>query len=353
MHRIAGSIAGAGWKVTLVGRKKKKSGTVLLSNIKVIRVNTWFERGVGFYFVLNVRFFFRALLARTACLMSVDLDTLPAIRLASFLRNKTMIWDCHEIFSQMPELYKNPLKQKTWKLIERLTVPWLGKVIAVNEGVARYLEENYSIHAAVVHNYPVSYPEAIPPEVKLASGLVLFQGAINEGRCLDVLIRAVHRLDPALKLVIIGDGPLKSTMQSLSRSLGLEHRIEFSGELPPEELRKRTPNAFLGISLLEANHGNSLISLANKNLDYIMAGLPALTMSFPEYLKINAQWPVASLLQSVTEETVSKTINRLYHDFAVYKNMHTACLEARQVLCWERESGKLISFLNGMEVNQD
>ena len=353
MHRIAGSLAGAGWKVTLIGRKKKKSGTVLLSNIKVIRVNTWFERGIGFYFVLNVQFFFRALLARTACLMSVDLDTLPGIRLASVLRNKTMIWDCHEIFSQMPELYKNPLKQKTWKLLERLTVPSLGKVIAVNEGVARYLENNYSIKAAIVHNYPVSYPEEIPPEVKLASGLVLFQGAINEGRCLDILIRSVHRLDPALKLVIIGDGPLKSYIQSLSRSLGLEHSIEFSGELPPEELRKRTPGVFLGISLLDANHGNSLISLANKNLDYIMAGVPALTMNFPEYYKINVQWPVAILLQTVTEETVSKKINSLFHDLTAYRSMHSACLEARQVLCWERESGKLISFLNNMEVNQD
>ena len=353
MHRMAGSLAAAGWKVSLVGRKKKKSGTVLLDNIKVTRINTWFERGPAFYFVLNVQFFFRAMMARAACLMSVDLDTLPALRLASFLRNKTMIWDCHEIFPQMPDLYKNPLKQKIWKLIERLTVPSLRKVIAVNEGVARYLEYNYSIQAVVVHNYPVSFPEAIPPEDKLASNQVLFQGAINEGRCLEVLIRAVQSLAPALKLVIIGDGPLRSYMESLSRSLKLEHRIEFLGELLPEELKKRTPGVFLGISLLEAKHGNSLISLANKNLDYIMAGVPALTMDFPEYRKINAQWPVAILLQSVTEETVSNSINRLYRDFTAYKIMHTACLEARQVLCWEKESGKLISFLKGMGVNQD
>lgn len=353
MHRIAGTLAGAGWKVCLVGRKKKKSGAVLLNNINVTRVNTWFERGIGFYLMLNVHFFFRALLARTSCLMSVDLDTLPAVRLASFILNKPMVWDCHEIFPQMPELYKSPFKQKTWKFIEWLAVPSLEKVIAVNEGVARYLENHYSIKATVVHNYPISFPESVPPEVKWASGIVLFQGAINEGRCLDVLIRSVNELDPALRLVIVGDGPLKSNMQLLSRSLGLEPRIEFSGELPPQELRKRTPGAFLGISLLDKNHGNSLISLANKNLDYIMAGLPALTMAFPEYLEINAQWPVAILLPSATEPSISNRINQLYRDFATYKNMHAACLEARQVLCWERESEKLISFLNVLKVNQD
>lgn len=353
MQRIAGTLAGAGWKVSLVGRRKKKSVPLILNEVDVKRVNTWFQQGIGYYFMLNVLFFFEALRARTACLMAVDLDTLPAVRLAAFLRNKTMIWDCHEIFSEMPELYKNPLRQKTWKFIESLTVPSLKNVIAVNEGVAAYLEKNYSVKAEVVHNYPLSYPESILPEAKQASGLVLFQGALNEGRCLEVLIRAVQNLDPALRLMIIGEGPLSSHLQSLSRSLELGHRIEFTGELKPEDLRKRTPGAFLGISLLEADHGNSWISLANKNLDYIMAGLPALTVNFPEYRKINEHWPVAILLDSVTEQTVSNAINRIHHDFTAYKGMHAACLEARKVLCWEKESGKLISFLNGLRVDQD
>lgn len=85
------------------------------------------------------------------------------------------------------------------------------------------------------------------------------------------VIRAFARLAqqiPGVKLVIIGDGPLRKRMQSLAQSLGLAERIRFLGALPHQQVmtwmrkaamlvlpsvRTRTGrNEGLGMVLLEA-----------------------------------------------------------------------------------------------------
>jgi len=353
MQRFAGALHHMGWKVTLIGRLKKKSKPLARSDYKVLRVNTIFEQGLLFYGVINLVFFVRALFSGSSVLYSVDLDTLPAVRLAAYLRNKTLVWDCHEIFPYMPELYARPFKQHIWKTIEKIAVPGLKHVLTVTTGVARYLNESYGIVPSIVHNYPYTIKAYSTLDDKIKSEMVLFQGAINEGRCLDVLIRSIQYVNPPMKLIIAGDGPLKNELEFLSVSMGLSHRIKFTGELHPDELKKLTDQARIGISLLNAEHRNSWISLANKNLDYIMAVLPAITVDFPEYRAINRRWQVATLLTDTHEQTISAAINQLYADQELYSKRMQNCLEARKELCWEKEVGVFQKFMEQLPVQMD
>jgi len=353
MQRIAGALLGMGWSVTLFGRLKKKSKPLAWTGYKVVRVNTIIEQGVLFYGVINLIFFIKALFSRSSVLYSVDLDTLPAVRLAAYLRNKILVWDCHEIFPYMPELYARPFKQRVWKTIEHLVVPGLKHVLTVTTGVASYLNEHYGIVSTIVHNYPYTIKDSGAPDDKLKSNLVLFQGAINEGRCLEVLIRSFQYVYPPLQLIIAGDGPLKKELEFLSESMGLSHRIKFTGELNPDELKKLTDQARIGISLLNKEHQNSWISLANKNLDYIMAGLPSITVDFPEYKAINRRWQVATLLSDTREHTISVAVNQLYADHEYYSKLRQNCLKARQELCWEKEVGVFRAFIEKLPVQVD
>jgi glycosyltransferase involved in cell wall biosynthesis len=61
---------------------------------------------------------------------------------------------------------------------------------------------------------------------------VLCVAAHNEKKAIDVLIQAVARLapeDPSLKLVLVGDGPLRKSLEELAGALGVRERIEFLG----------------------------------------------------------------------------------------------------------------------------
>lgn len=68
---------------------------------------------------------------------------------------------------------------------------------------------------------------------------VLFVGRFVPAKDLPELLRgfkSVHEGLPESQLVLVGDGPLKSRLEKLSDSLGLNNAISFPGYIQPEEL---------------------------------------------------------------------------------------------------------------------
>jgi rhamnosyl/mannosyltransferase len=64
--------------------------------------------------------------------------------------------------------------------------------------------------------------------------LVLFAGRLVRYKGCDVLLRALQ--DVNAFAVIVGDGPLKPALMQLTNDLGIADRVQFAGEVPPEEL---------------------------------------------------------------------------------------------------------------------
>jgi glycosyltransferase involved in cell wall biosynthesis len=94
---------------------------------------------------------------------------------------------------------------------------------------------------------------------------ILCVSAYKEQKAIDVLIRAfkmVHSADPSLKLVLVGDGPLRGQLEDLAMSLGIQDQIEFHGPKERAEVAKllrgckvfALPSRFetFGIVILEA-----------------------------------------------------------------------------------------------------
>ncbi len=347
MHRMSHAFCDKKWDVKLIGILKKSSLECKDDRIIIERLRVYPESGWLFYTLMNWRFFWKAISSKSNYYLSVDLDTLPALRLASLIKGKPLIWDCHEIYTQIPELYSRPLVKQIWVNLERFFTPNLKRVIAVTGGVALYLKR-FNVDPMVIHNYPRYRELVVFFTQKIQSKTILFQGFLNEGRCLDILVKSISFIPEPYCLEIIGDGVLKEELENLVKSEKLGARIRFTGLVTPEELVKKTESAFIGISLLDREHGNSMVSLANKNLDYIMARLPGVTMDFHEYRSINEKWPVAILLEMASPETVSKAINRLIADPELYKNMVIACEAASQVLNWENESQKLYEIIDSL-----
>jgi L-malate glycosyltransferase len=87
----------------------------------------------------------------------------------------------------------------------------------------------------VIHN-SVNMLEINRLEQSRANGTygryILCVAAHNEKKAIDVLIQAVVPLaseDPSLKLVLVGDGPLRQALEELATVLGVRERIEFLG----------------------------------------------------------------------------------------------------------------------------
>ena len=84
------------------------------------------------------------------------------------------------------------------------------------------------------------------------------------------------------KLKIIGDGNELKSLKTLALQKGVEHKVEFLGRLPFNDLKAHTEQASIGI-LFEEPRGLSFeYSLPNKLFDYVHADTPVLASSLVE-----------------------------------------------------------------------
>jgi colanic acid/amylovoran biosynthesis glycosyltransferase len=81
--------------------------------------------------------------------------------------------------------------------------------------------------------------EALPREV-VCTGPLLCVSRLEPDKGVDMLLTAFGLLSedrPALRLEILGDGPLAPALRSQARDLGLDDRVRFLGALPISEVR--------------------------------------------------------------------------------------------------------------------
>jgi glycosyltransferase involved in cell wall biosynthesis len=265
---------------------------------------------------------------------SVDLDTLPAMRLAAWLRGKSLVYDAHEIFTEVPELLDRPFKQWVWRQLERFLIPGIRHAYTVNQSLAQWYAARYAIQMQVVRNMPFAkakvQPQAATPH------FILYQGALNHGRGIEALLESLALL-PELQLVIAGRGDLDVALRQKCSELGLNDRVRFTGQLDPESLQQLTEQAWLGVNLLESHALNYYYSLANKFFDYVQAGIPQLCMNFPEYALLNGRYQVALLCDDLQPEKMAEQIKELLQSPEIYRQLAKNCQQAAVEWIWENE----------------
>jgi glycosyltransferase involved in cell wall biosynthesis len=339
MHRICNSLAGAGYDVMLVGRKLGSSLPLQPKTFRQKRLKCFFNKGSLFYAEYNARLFFFLLLQKMDCICAIDLDTILPGYFISRLKKTKRIYDAHEYFTEMKELITRPKVQRTWKRIEKFCVPKFKYGYTVSEGLAGLYEKQYGRNYVAIRNLPLLRP--LNPGIKREKFLV-FQGAVNEARGFEYLIPAMKNIP--YKLVICGDGNFMQQLKTLIRENEVEDKIELRGMMLPEDMWPIAQQAALGLGLAEREGLNQLHALPNKFTDYMHAGLPQLTMNYPEYQKINSQFKVSVLLDSLSVELVTDTINKIMQDEELLDELHRNALKAREIYCWQNEEKKLLSF---------
>ncbi|HMC99365.1 MAG TPA: hypothetical protein VKH37_04400, partial [Ferruginibacter sp.] len=124
----------------------------------------------------------------------------------------------------------------------------------------------------------------------------------------------------------------------------LAEKVLLKGKLLPEELEAVTTRCYIGVNLVEDLGLNQYYSLANKFFDYMHAGIPQVTMNFPEYKAINDEFEIAVLVDELTAGKISDALNALLNDEVLYKKLQSNCIRARLKYNWQLEEKKLIEF---------
>jgi glycosyltransferase involved in cell wall biosynthesis len=342
MIRICSSLARHGHQVCLVGRRLPESTPLADRAFRQKRLRCFFRKGKLFYLEYNLRLLLYLLSQKTDIIHAVDLDTiLPAV-VCKWWKRVRVIYDAHEYFTETPEVVRRPTVQRIWARLADRTIHRVDAAITVGPALAGIMSERYGRTFGCVRNVPQTKPFPAIAE-REEPPVILYQGALNEGRGLETIITAMRSI-PNAQLWLAGEGDLSESLREQANDQAFRDRIHFLGFVNPEELTKLTPKATLGLNLLENKGLSYYYSLANKAFDYIHAGVPAIHMDFPEYRSLADRYGAVVLLDELSPTPLARLINDLLANPDRLKQLRTACKLAAPQLTWEQEEKTLLEY---------
>ena len=346
MIRICTTLSENGYNVLLVGRKMKSSQDLKIKPFKQHRIPCIFKSGKLFYIEYNLKLLFYLLFKTADIYCGIDLDTCIPTLLAARIKGKQHYYDAHELFPYVPEVINRKLVQKFWLRVEKIVFQYSNKVYTVSSAIANWFEEKYQKPVFLVRNMPNLFADVIeinsPKLDQLPEGkFILYQGALNECRGIELLLDAL--VNTNYQLVLVGEGDLSSLLREKACSLGLNNQVHFLGFVIPAELPSITKRAFIGYNVSQNMGLSYYYSLNNKFFDYVGCELPSVINDFPEYSKLLSEYQVG-LLSDYTIESVRAQLDTLYQDENIYLKIKTQCKLAKIKWNWQEESKQLLKL---------
>ncbi|MEX2379429.1 MAG: glycosyltransferase [Vicingaceae bacterium] len=340
LHKVCSSLQKHGFEVLLVGRRLADSPKVQRT-YSTKRFRLWFKKGPLFYANYNLRLFFFLLFSKADILVANDLDTLLANYLVAKLKGKKLVYDSHELFTEVPELIHRPKVQAVWEKLEAWMLPNIKHAYTVSEGLAEYYFKNYGLKLKLIRNFPLRQ-HARELQFVQKENVLIYQGALNVGRGLEELIAAMQFVK-GHQLWLAGGGDIEHQLKQKVDKLQLNAKVKFLGRLPLEELQQHTAKAKLGFSIEKKQGLNYELALPNKVFDYVQANVPLLYSNLQEVKKTLEGFEVGEELRSYEAKALAEQIQQMLAS-PNYSNWVANCQKAAAVFCWENEESKLIDL---------
>ena len=345
VQKVSETLSENGFEILLIGRKLPNSLKVDLP-FKTYRFKLLFHTGFLFYAEFNIRLFFKLLFKKKHILYSNDLDTLLPNYLIHKIFKTKLIYDSHELFTEVPELIDRAFTRNFWLKIERFMLPKIKNCITVCHSIANYYNSKHNTNFSVIRNVPLlnnlnekgKFDFSTPTKK-----IILYQGALNKGRGLELMIDAMPYLGNYV-LVLVGDGDIISDLKAKVTQLRLERTVKFISKKTPFELKKITSLAHLGISLEEDLGLNYKYALPNKLFDYIHAKIPVLVSDLVEMNQIVHKYKIGFILKNRNPINLAEKIKSILEseNSIPISNFDLAIEE----LNWEKESKILMDLIN-------
>lgn len=353
VRKVCQTLYDNGYDILLIGRKLPES-LPLDRPYKTHRMKLFFRKKVWFYAELNLRLFFKLLFTKKDILLANDLDTLLPNYIISKLFNKKLVYDSHELFTEVPELIHRPKIQKVWLTIEEFIFPKLKNVITVNHVIAAIFEKKYAVPVYVIRNISPKIENQKIDLVKkneLTNGrkMLILQGSgINKDRGAEEAVLMMQYVENAI-LVIVGSGDVIPFLKEICQDKNLSEKVKFINKLPYSELIEYTQMADLGLSLDKGTNLNYEYSLPNKIFDYIQCHVPLMVSNRQVVAEIVNQHQIGFVFYEHNPIEMANLVNKSLSNSEQYGIWKKNLIKIAQNYTWENESKKLMEIYNNLK----
>ncbi|MFD7453607.1 glycosyltransferase family 4 protein [Kitasatospora sp. NPDC059827] len=296
----------AGWRVDVIcpqGSKRDTEPEAVIDGVRIHRYPLRAATGgpAGYLREYGSALWHTARLARKVGPVDVvhacnppDLLFLPALWLKR--RGARFVFDQHDL---VPELYLSRFDRGEDLLyrgvcaLERMTYRAADVVLATNESyrdVALRRGGKRPESVFVVRSAPdTARHRPLPPEPELKRGqphLLCYLGVMGPQDGVDYALRALAKLRDEQgrtdwHAVFVGGGDTFDAMVELSRRLGLDDRVQFTGRVSDADLARYLSTADVCLSPDPRNPLND-VSTMNKVLEYMVMGRPMVSFDLRE-----------------------------------------------------------------------
>jgi len=345
VRKVCATLESEGFEILLIGRKLAQSLPIQRS-YKTYRMRLLFTKGFAFYAEYNIRLFLKLLVVKKDILLANDLDTLLPNYLISKIFRKKLVYDSHELFTEVPELIHRPRVQNVWLKIEQIIFPKLKNVITVNQIIADIYTKKYDVPVQVIRNISnklvVLKPDyTFANRIKGTKKMLILQGSgINKDRGAEEAVEMMQYLDGVL-LVIIGGGDVFVDLKEIIERLDIQNKVLIVGKLPYEELLQYTQIADLGLSLDKGTNLNYEYSLPNKVFDYIQCQIPLFVSNRQVVAKLVESNDIGVVFKNHNPKEMAASIQDVFADKNRLKRWQLNLKKAAKIYNWENESVKL------------
>ncbi len=144
--------------------------------------------------------------------------------------------------------------------------------------------------------------------------LVGFAGSLKPWHGLEFLLEAFRRLpeNQNFELKIIGDGPLRSSLERLACKLGLQNRVTFTGAVNFEEMPKTLK--MLDVLVAPYRQLDGFYFSPLKIFEYMAAGRPIVASRIGQVAEILKDGESALLVPPEDPEALAAALHRLKND---------------------------------------
>ncbi|WP_144936224.1 glycosyltransferase family 4 protein [Paenibacillus sp. 32O-W] len=162
-------------------------------------------------------------------------------------------------------------------------------IISVSAWLREKIKTRYNLDDSVkvIHNgITCKNPDAALLRAKKPTQpkIITFVGRLAPRKGCDILLRAFKKVlinDPTVILQMIGDGPLRSNLESLADDLGILDNVQFLGYIKNEEIRSYLANSSLHV-VPSTQEPFGIVAL-----EAMAEGIPVITTTvggFPEFI---------------------------------------------------------------------
>ncbi|MEX0765020.1 MAG: glycosyltransferase family 4 protein [Nitrosopumilaceae archaeon] len=364
---VAKKLAENGHKVWIITNRITDEDYKNIDNVKLVFIppTLKYKGGLPPSFLDNIRYSINAIIVGLKIIKNEKIDIIhsnnfaPALAgaILSYLTSRPHITTVHDVFSLCGKNYwKMWGAQSDVSKLNILLAPFFEKLMirlrhtcihtvseAAKEDLVRFGAKKpiYVIHNSIEIETPKQKIDVNPLQFVYVGRLVFYKN-------LEVLMKAINiakKSEPEIKLVIVGGGPHKKSLQDLTKKLGLESSIEFKGYVTTEEKVRliASSNALVfpslcegfGLVILEAfsQHRPVLVSNIRPMSDIVSHGKNGYVLD-PHDEHVWAQY----LLQIINNPQVTsemgfegnKLLNAQFNQDFMYKKiieMYTSCLK--------------------------